>query len=114
VGKAENSSWVPLDNTANFSYARGVYDDIMLFILFILGDVIGEESCPELNFYRNSNVSIMGPGPALWNQDDLIEERDNMALTMFVRGCPVGHKFAVVMSWKSMIQQDWTANMFRR
>ena len=57
------------------------------------------------------NMSVIGPRPALWNQDLLTAERDKYDANDVSLGLPDGHRSMEGMNLKSVKRQSWMESM---
>ena len=67
------------------------------------------DELPQIFQIFTGKMSIIGPRPALWNQDDLIAERDKYG----ANDLRPGLRSTAVMSFPLTSRPAWTANMWR-
>lgn len=69
------------------------------------------DELPQIFNIFKGEMSIVGPRPALWNQNDLVAEREKYGANDVTPGLTGGHRSMAEMNWRFRTKQDWMANM---
>ena len=80
-----------------------------------MGHFLRKTSLDELPQLWNifvGDMAVIGPRPALWNQYDLLAERDKYGANDVRPGLTGGPRSTAAMSWRSPKRQSWTAGMW--
>ena len=65
------------------------------------------DELPQIFNIFKGDMSVIGPRPALWNQDDLISERDEYGINDLKPGLTVGRRLTAEMSFLSLKKFRW-------
>jgi O-antigen biosynthesis protein WbqP len=79
-----------------------------------VGKLLRKTSLDELPQIFNifaGQMSIIGPRPALWNQDDLVAERDKYGVNDVRPGLTGWAQIMVVTNWRFRLKLNLTVNM---